>query len=145
MTRELKVTLSTGAVLAVGILTVGAVVAHERLGGWAGASYQARLWYIGHVPPLFWPSEPFTPEAWRRAPLETRYRFAKSLVASGRLRGLSPDEVGTLLGATIPADSGRWLTPLRRVGFQNLWWVLILEFDEGRVKSARRDIAWLDR
>jgi hypothetical protein len=35
-------------------------------------------------------------------------------------------------------------TPLRRVGFQNLWWVLVLEFHERRVKSARRDIAWLD-
>ena len=126
------------------ILGVGAALAYERLGGWHGATHQARLAYLAHVSPLMWPREPFTRGSWARTPVQARYRLAKSLLAEGRLIGRTHDEVGGLLGGSIPPDRKQWLYELRRADYQNLWWVLVIEFDGDRVVAARRDIAWLD-
>jgi hypothetical protein len=123
---------------------VGGVVVHERLGGWEGAAYQARLLYLAHVPPLTWPRDTFTPEAWARTPVEERYRFAKSLLKDRRLEGRTLSEVGTLLGGKVEPDVTQRLYPLRRAGFQNLWWVIVIELEGGHVATVRRDIAWLD-
>jgi len=132
------------AVLAAVILVAGSVLAHDRLGGWTGLVYSARLYYLQNVPPLFWPNEPFAAESWHETRPEDRYRFAKSLLHESPLVGASVDEVTQLLGGDIPATANQFKYALRRCDFQNLWWVLVLEFENRQCKSVRHDLAWLD-
>ena len=144
MRNDLKPILLVFVVCLGVVLGVGAALAYERLSGWSGATHQARLAYLAYVAPLTWPKEPFTRASWARTPVQERYRLAKSLLAEGRLIGLTHLEVGQLLGGSIPPDRTQWLYELRRADYQNLWWVLVIEFDGARVARARRDIAWLD-
>jgi hypothetical protein len=144
MRREVKRVLWFFSVpfLVVGALAI--LVAHRELGGWDGAWYQAKLQYLAHVPPLAWPHNEFSTEAWARTEDAERYRYARDLLGSRRLMGLTSAEVGALLRDAVPLDATQRIYPLRPAQFQNLWWVLVVEFQGGRVSSARRDIAWLD-
>ena len=126
----------------IGFATV--VAASRHFGSLSGTAYHARLLYIEHIPPLFWPNEPFSTDAWRQAPAEGRYRLVKSLLAGDHVLGRSREQVGALLGTQVPRDAPQWLAPVRRVGFQNLWWVIVIEFEAGHAVTARRDLAWLD-
>jgi hypothetical protein len=141
------------AALLIALGTV-AVIVDRRPGGWDVALYEARLSYFEHVPPLFWPRETFSPEAWKQTPHDGRYRFVKSLLSKNELKGRTPSEVNSLLGG-MRADrlscldqvgvKDDWCAyPLRTVGFQNLWWELVLEFKNGRVSEVRRVLAFLD-
>ncbi len=126
-----------------GCLVLVVVVASWQSDWPRSALHGVRLAYLSHVSPLFWPSEAFSPERWKVAPTSERYRFAKSLLSSGVLVGRTPAEVGVLLDASQKSDA-RWVMRLRRCGYRNLWWVLVVEFREGRVAASRRDMAWLD-
>ena len=144
MKREVKRVLWIFSVpfLAVGVLAV--VVADRELGGWDGAWYQAHLFYLAHVSPLAWPQEKFATEAWATSPKEERYRYVWDLLRSRQLIDRTKAEVGALLAEQVPAQATQTVYPVRPAGFQNVWWVLVVEFQGGRVSSARRDIAWLD-
>jgi hypothetical protein len=131
--------------LALGVLTTllfAATLVERFLGGWRGLVYQTRLLYLEQVPPVFWPRTEFTPEAWTATPQGERHRFAKGLVGSRRLLGLTSSEVANLLGG--PTSETQAVYPLRRAGVQNLWWVLVVEFQNGHVARVRRGIAFLD-
>jgi hypothetical protein len=119
-----------------------AIIAVDRLGGVGQTIYLTRLVYLQHVPPLFWPAEEFTPEAWQSSPPAERYRFAKVLVSKRLLIGRTPAEVASMLGGSAP-DGEAWYR-LRRVGLQNLWWVLRVEARDGRVVDVRCGMAFLD-
>jgi hypothetical protein len=144
MKREVKGILWFFSVpfFVVGVLAL--MVADRELGGWDGAWYQARLQYLAHVPPLMWPRQEFASETWAKSPNRERYRYAKDLLSSRRLLDRTPAEVGALLSDQVPAEATQRIYPLRPADFQNLWWVLVVEFQSGRVSSARRDVAWLD-
>ena len=129
-------------VMAVALLCAVAITA--RLGGWRAALYQVRLRYLAHVPPLMWPRDTFTPAGWAQTPAAERYRLSKSLLADARLTGRTRSEVAALLGDDVPREAAQTLYPLRRAGFQNLWWVMVVEFDHDQVVAVRRDMAWLD-
>jgi hypothetical protein len=133
------------ALLAFGVLLTGLcadLVVRRVLGSWSGLVHQARLSYLERVPPMFWPRADFTPEAWTASPPGERYRFAKSIIATNRLLGLTSSQVASLLGGLPPVDQGVY--PLRSVGFQNLWWVLIIDVQDGQVARVRRGMAFLD-
>ena len=66
----------------------------------------------------------------------------ESLLATRVLVGRTPDEVSRLLGGDVARDEAVY--PLRRCGFQNAWWVLLVQFEKGRVARVTREIAWLD-
>jgi hypothetical protein len=139
------------AFLALG--AVGVVVA-RRPGEWDTALFEAHLHYLEHVPPLFWPRDTFSPEAWKQTPPDGRYRLVKSLVSKEQLKGRTPSEVDRLVGGMradrlscldqVGANEGRCPYLLRKLGFQNLWWELELEFKSGRVIEVRRRMAWID-
>ena len=74
-----------------------------------------------------------------------RYRLSKSLLADTGLKGRTRSEIAALLGDDVPRNATQRLYPLRRAGFQNLWWVMVVEFDHEVVVAARRDMAWLDQ
>ena len=132
--------------MAVGMMVVAitcAIVITARLGGWQAALYQARLRYLARVPPLMWPRDTFTPAGWAQTPVAERYRLSKSLLADAGLKGRTRSEVAALLGDDVPRDATH-IYPLKRAGFQNLWWVIVVEFDHEQVVAVRRDMAWLD-
>jgi hypothetical protein len=126
------------------VAIVGAVVITARPGSWRDALYQAHLYYLARVPPLMWPRDTFTPAGWAQTPVAERYRLTKSLLADAGLKGRTRSEIAALLGDDVPRDATQTLYPLRRVGFQNLWWAMVVEFDHEHVVAARRDMAWLD-
>jgi hypothetical protein len=131
------------------------IVIDRRPGGWDGAVFEARLLYYEYVPPLTWPDDTFSSEAWKQTPPEGRYRLLRSLLRSDQLEGRTPSEVDRLLGGMradglscldrVGANESRCMYLLRKVGFQNLWWFLELEFANGRVTEARRGMAWIDQ
>jgi hypothetical protein len=151
--RRRKLTWGIGTVLVV--LGIVGTVVHRRPGGWDLALYEAQLSYFDNVPPLTWPRDAFSPEAWKQTPPDGRYRFAKSLLSSKQLIGRTPSEVDRLLGGMradrlgcldhVANDETDCDYSLRRVGFQSLWWVLELKFKDGRVVEARRILAFIDR
>lgn len=150
MKRRIDVWAITVVVIAA--VTVGIIV-DRHAGGWDLVLYEAHLRYLEHVPPLTWPRDTFTPEAWKQTPADGRYRFVKSLLSSDQLRGRTPSEVDRLLGGMRadrlgcldlvgPDDHCTYL--VRKVGFQNLWWILLVEFKNGRVSEVRRTLAFID-
>ena len=126
----------------VALVLLAATWANRMYGGRAGIAYQARLLYLDRVQPLWWPAAEYSSEQWRAAPLGERYRFAKSIIRSRVLLGRTREEVGHQLGSTPSTDSA--IYALRATGFQNLWWVLAVNFEHGRVKTVSRTLAWLD-
>jgi len=142
--------------IAAGLIALGTVgiVVDRRSGGWDTALFEAHMLYLEHVPPLTWPHDTFSPEAWKQTPPDGRYRLVKSLLSSDRLKGRTPSEVDRLLGGMradrrscldqVGADETRCTYLLRKVGVQNLWWILSLEFKSGRVTAAQRTLAWID-
>jgi len=118
------------------------LLALHEVGGWDGAIYRARWQYMLHIAPRMWPQERFSPEAWGRSAPTERYRLARDLLASGVLAGRSPGEVARLLGGR-EAESDV-IYELRKAPEGNLWWVLHIEFSDGRVSRASTTLAWLD-
>ena len=120
--------------------------------GWRGVRGPSLL---PHVSPLTWPHDTFSSEAWKQTPPEGRYRLVRSLLSSDQLKGRTPGEVDRLLGGMrvdrrscldqVGANETRCDYLLRKVGFQNIWWLLELEFKNGRVTEARRNLAWIDQ
>ena len=113
-------------------------------GGWEAALYPARLWYIANVVPLTWPRNEFTPTAWANAKRDDQYKFSASLASDRGLKGRTRTQIVEIMGGGSPAGSTFWFYPLRRVGFQNLWWGILVEFEGERATIVRREIAWLD-
>lgn len=130
-------------IVAVVVLVLGGAVAYKRLGGWEAMLVSVQLSYLAHVAPLMWPADGFATAEWKSSAVGERYRFAKSLIRSGSLMGLTPAEVSDMLGGE-PSETDRAVYPLRRTDSQNLWWVLVLDFEDDRVVEVRREIAWLD-
>ena len=120
-----------------------AAYAHRTFGGWEGTLYHAELWYLEHLVPLTWASHDFTPKAWQATAPEQRHVLLSSLLSSRALEGKTPAEVQQLLGGRISADADRRIYRVARSDVQSLWWVLVVEFKNGHVASARRHMAWL--
>lgn len=143
--------------IAAGLTTLGlvGVVVDRREGGLDAALFEAHLLYLEPVPPLTWPHDTFSPEAWKQTPPEGRYRLVRSLLRSDQLKGRTPSEVDRLLGGMrvdrlscldqVDAKETHCQYLLRKVGVQNLWWLLDLEFKNGRVTEGRRTVGWIDQ
>jgi len=141
MTRRRFVVGAVGGLLVLGL--VGGLLV-GLTGGWASLAYEARLFYFAHLAPLTWPRDPFSADAWARTPPTNRYRLARSLLGGDRLKGLTASELEGLLGEKMAPGARRCVYPLQKTGFQNLWWTLVVDLEDGRVTAARRDLAWLD-
>src|SRR5947207_1142200 len=104
MILKSKWTIRVGALMTSVALGGAATWAHGRYGGWRGVLLEARLLHLKHVAPLFWPQVQFTQHDWRGSPEGERYRFAKSVIASGSLVGRTRGEVAQLLGGDSPGE-----------------------------------------
>ena len=77
-----------------------------------------------------------------------------SLLGNEQLKGRTPSEVDGLIGGMradrlgcldhVGANEKQCTYLLRKVGFENLWWVLVVQFKNGTVTEIRRTSAWID-
>lgn len=88
--------------------------------------------------PESWPNDSFTPETWKQAPAQERYRFAHDIRESKVLLGKSPAQVVQMLGKPdFESKDGTYVSYLLRTGgggFDQVF-VLDVKFDAGHTVS----------
>lgn len=140
MARQLTTKKTDRRILVVASLVLAAVMASLAWRELRGDLWQVAMYARERLAPQLWPHTPFESRTWSAAAVAERYVFARDLLP--RLPGRTRDEIGELLGDQPKGDG--WSYKLRPAGEVNLWYVLRLEFVDGRVSSARVRLAWLD-